>query len=40
MWTEIDRMATEAFARKQGKDEGKAETLNQVKMAIEALNYT
>ena len=25
MWTEIDRMATEAFARKQGKAEGKAE---------------
>ena len=25
MWTEIDRMATEAFARKQGKAEGEAE---------------
>ena len=42
MWTEIDRMATEAFARKQGKAEGKAEglaegraeTLNQVKLAV------
>ena len=34
MWTEIDRMATEAFARKQGKAEGRAETLNQVKLAV------
>lgn len=38
MWTEIDRMATEAFARKQGKAEGlaegRAEALNQVKLAV------